>query len=135
MFLEGTLMFHGVSNFRLLQPSNHDFIPDQSTYRFLIRQTNTETQKHSLWQHLKRFQDYVVTLHRMRVQYASNYLRCAPIFGKAKGSNVKMKTTRRLFGSRAQNFNAFRVQARVFNKSIPPNSCQNFNCSLTIQFV
>ena len=58
MFLEGTLMFHGVSNFRLLQPSNHDFISDQSTYRFLIRQTNKETQKHSLsfpWQNLKRF--------------------------------------------------------------------------------
>ena len=43
MFLEGTLMFHGVSNFRHLQPSYHDFIPDQSTYRFLIRQTNKQT--------------------------------------------------------------------------------------------
>ena len=63
MFLEGTLMFHGVSNFRHLQPSNRDFIPDQSTYRFLIRQTNKQTQKHSLsfpWQHLKRFKDYVI---------------------------------------------------------------------------
>ena len=40
MFLEATLTFHGVSNFRHLQPRDHDSIPNHLTYRCLIQQTN-----------------------------------------------------------------------------------------------
>ena len=40
MFLEATLTFHGVSNFRHLQPCDHDSIPNHLTYRCLVQQTN-----------------------------------------------------------------------------------------------
>ena len=40
MFLEATLTFHGVSNFRHLQPRDHDSIPNHLTYRCLVQQTN-----------------------------------------------------------------------------------------------
>ena len=57
MFLEATLTFHGVSNFRHLQPRDHDSIPNHLT-RSTSRPTNKQTQKHSLsftLQHLKGF--------------------------------------------------------------------------------